>query len=734
MTNATIGLSQLSDLASSLLAWLRNGGALPFGTTTTLEKGIGNALNPAVDWATTTESQAKSAVQSVLKGGLPAILDNSDGSGTILGGLQDNADGTGKIIVDQVYALVDHLDGTASGATQALQNAATTASQTAFKNLAGAASGAQQAVDHIVNAANGLFGTGAAVFKNDATAVGTQFSNFFSGMVKAWNPGVTYTSPPTATQAAAGLGQVVKGLETQQTHTISLASINSQLGGFYGGGGASGLRYAVSISGTLPSGFSSVSTIATAAVKYTTPCVTKAQAVEGAWSVADNYAKYLFLRANSTFTTYVYCKLQSNTYAGSGLCEIGCVVGGVKTVFTTFALGSSTVTTNAGYTFEAVGNVYSLSGPSTNVSYTDSGNIAATDATSTLAYVYGGFGHDGYLHAYQQFVSNDSFAIPSWMVSGCKFDIAVIGGGAGGGGYVYYGGGGLGGGGGYGVGSTLTYGTDIPLTTTSLAVYPGPGGGGSPVNYSGVPGYSGSATSVVIPGYGTVTAAGGAGNAGTTGGSSGSAGGYAQSVILNNTVYYGAGPGGFPGGGGSGGSAGSAGGQSGVQGTAWISAIDTTIPGSIGLFALYDAGQMGPTTARSDTVSGGPAPDGVGTYYSTTSTAWTTLGNSGPGVDQITVTIGSSGNALVLLSNVSYTNAVNDPPLMSFAMSGANTQVALDYYAIGLGQAANTSANWTSGSFLLTGLTAGATTFQANYRVNSAGGWWVYRKISVIPL
>jgi hypothetical protein len=103
--------------------------------------------------------------------------------------------------------------------------------------------------------------------------------------------------------------------------------------------------------------------------------------------------------------------------------------------------------------------------------------------------------------------------------------------------------------------------------------------------------------------------------------------------------------------------------------------------------------------------------------------------------DQVTVTIGQSGVAIVFISaqiSVSSTSGMGD---MAFAMSGANTLAAGDQYAIGY-QAWTASATAFLGSpFLLPGLTPGSTTFKLKYR-NYASGYtsnFSSRRIAVIP-
>ena len=103
--------------------------------------------------------------------------------------------------------------------------------------------------------------------------------------------------------------------------------------------------------------------------------------------------------------------------------------------------------------------------------------------------------------------------------------------------------------------------------------------------------------------------------------------------------------------------------------------------------------------------------------------------------DQVTVTIGQSGAAIVFISSQTTINQASGIGLMAFAISGANTQAATDTYAIGY-QAYTTGASNFSGSpFVVPGLSPGSTTFKLKYR-NFASGYtstFTNRRIAVIP-
>lgn len=110
-----------------------------------------------------------------------------------------------------------------------------------------------------------------------------------------------------------------------------------------------------------------------------------------------------------------------------------------------------------------------------------------------------------------------------------------------------------------------------------------------------------------------------------------------------------------------------------------------------------------------------------------------TYGDLPTTTDTVTVIIGSSGSAQVTISAWGV-YSVDLYAVMSFAVSGANTISASDamsavgYFNVGLYCNLN-------GTFLLTGLTPGSTTFKLKYRSGSASATrFQFRRISVIPL
>ena len=137
-----------------------------------------------------------------------------------------------------------------------------------------------------------------------------------------------------------------------------------------------------------------------------------------------------------------------------------------------------------------------------------------------------------------------TYSIPAIaQVAGTTFNIVLLGAGGSGG---YAGFAGVGGGAGswyqngtnYGV--TLTYGTDIPLSTTYFTITVGTGGDSVGGNYGpNQNGISGTSSSVQISGYGTLTASGGAGGSGSYVSNTVTPGGSVGSITFGGTTYVG---------------------------------------------------------------------------------------------------------------------------------------------------------------------------------------------------
>ena len=119
----------------------------------------------------------------------------------------------------------------------------------------------------------------------------------------------------------------------------------------------------------------------------------------------------------------------------------------------------------------------------------------------------------------------------------------------------------------------------------------------------------------------------------------------------------------------------------------------------------------------------------VATSQTTTSTSYTDLATAGPAV---TVTTGT--RALVIIGSDITNNTSATSARTSFAVSGATTVAAVDTYCAKLYWTTGQSAIQVSGVYLLTGLTAGANTFTAKYKVSGGTGTFLNRSIAVIDM
>ena len=145
---------------------------------------------------------------------------------------------------------------------------------------------------------------------------------------------------------------------------------------------------------------------------------------------------------------------------------------------------------------------------------------------------------------------------------------------------------------------------------------------------------------------------------------------------------------------------------------------------------LNNVGTMGNSlkTVVNSTVTGA-ATAYVPTGESTTSTSYVDLATT---TDQVTVTISSSGMALVILyANISCSSY---GALMGYTISGATTRAVDDSRALNFETGSGTMYQSFGATFLETGLAAGSTTFKCKFRTTNAGtGTFTYRRIAVIP-
>jgi hypothetical protein len=152
--------------------------------------------------------------------------------------------------------------------------------------------------------------------------------------------------------------------------------------------------------------------------------------------------------------------------------------------------------------------------------------------------------------------------------------------------------------------------------------------------------------------------------------------------------------------------------------------------------AKGDTGATGAAGAKGDTGVGlSPSYATVDTWETTydnlTSANLPTVGPS------VTVTIGSSGSALVTLATgiQAYTNCFG---YMGFAVSGATNRAMNSSQKVGGGNAAAMTTLQSGATYMVTGLNPGVTTFTAKYDavIFYVGGYvaFYYRSIIVQPL
>jgi hypothetical protein len=136
-----------------------------------------------------------------------------------------------------------------------------------------------------------------------------------------------------------------------------------------------------------------------------------------------------------------------------------------------------------------------------------------------------------------------------------------------------------------------------------------------------------------------------------------------------------------------------------------------------------------PTWATPAGSSPTSATDYVSAYEGTSSGSFTNLTTTGP-----TVTMTTGTKVLISVACEMNIDASNRSGFMSFDISGATTQTAIERYCISAyvpGQ-----IYWQAGAtYLVTGLTAGSNTFTAKYKTNGAGiVYFTDRTITVIDM
>ena len=128
---------------------------------------------------------------------------------------------------------------------------------------------------------------------------------------------------------------------------------------------------------------------------------------------------------------------------------------------------------------------------------------------------------------------------------------------------------------------------------------------------------------------------------------------------------------------------------------------------------------------------GPPAEALVSTQQTTSSATYANLATTGPAV---TVTIGSSGMALVCPYAHIAGDTIGNQGYMSVEVSGATTVAAADSQAVGY-QTSASSRQYAGAPLLFSNLNPGPNTFTSKYRRAGAGSvFFANRRIAVIPL
>lgn len=146
--------------------------------------------------------------------------------------------------------------------------------------------------------------------------------------------------------------------------------------------------------------------------------------------------------------------------------------------------------------------------------------------------------------------------------------------------------------------------------------------------------------------------------------------------------------------------------------------------------AGIDGSKLADSSIVADKIATGIQSNYVATNEGTTSTSYVELTTK----QSVTVTVPNSGKVLVDIGCNTDSATSNVTSYISFSASGANT-VSVGTYE-GRQNLATTGVNAASSiqrRFLLTGLTAGSTTFTLMFKVNTVGANFYERNIIVEP-
>jgi hypothetical protein len=157
-----------------------------------------------------------------------------------------------------------------------------------------------------------------------------------------------------------------------------------------------------------------------------------------------------------------------------------------------------------------------------------------------------------------------------------------------------------------------------------------------------------------------------------------------------------------------------------------------SVSGSVTGTSIVRSGGTSTQALMADgSVKANPTGAVVATSQTTGLTTYTDLATAGP---TVTVTIGASGAAIVILTARTDNTNSGIEVFMGFAVSGATTVAASDAQAL-CSAARNTGDTpKNSAVFWVTGLTAGSNTFTSKYRTTANTATFADRNIIVIPI
>jgi hypothetical protein len=621
-----------------------------------------------------------------LLAGLPsALVKDAEGQLTpLIDGFVKNANGTWQFVKDEagteVNTLIQQADGTIITANQLAQHLATAATN-AGVGIGQAAVAGQKVVDQGIATLTGDLVKAGKQAEDHAAAWGSAFANWASQLT---------SNPLGALASGIDFNTALGQSASSASGTATLAgSINSQLPSFYGGVGTAGTSVNEKTAANILANMIQVAfPDIRIGMLHGTAAVTMEQEVSGVWNAADHFPKYLVLRSTIDGQTFVYCKLQTDQVpvtTWTGTCEIGYYLGGVKQPpLATFSIGvtggvATTGVNGSRHNFVA-NSPYSFSAIDWTYRITGPNGLDLSIIDTAMMTKGNGVGDEVdpthpviYVHGGFGHDGQQIGAAVEETKSGATWTIPA----------------------------TVHLGDFVDII----------GNGG----FTAKPGQWQENTFQLGDGTlspGDVLAVGFGANSVTT----------ISNVTTSQPLFV------IPPGNGSGiecfnggvyvagaTAAGS------YTGTSWFTPWTLSLPGNLTNFSFFDCGP-----------SQGPAVSQVDTLEGTTATSPVFL----PTLDQVTVNIGPSGMAIVLIS-MQILNGGTHSTYAMLGMSGANalTPALGQRYQVGE-QVPVAAQNWNvSGAWLIPNLNPGATEFFLMYQTGGTNtGQYSNRALSVIPL